>query len=445
MRSIGQNPAGGAPVNAPRAKTVTSTWRRVLRWLRIFGPGVVTGASDDDPSGIGTYSQAGAQFGVQVLWTMLLTYPLMVAIQEVAARIGRVTGRGLAGNLRQRYPRWLLYFLVGLLVIANTINIGADIGAMAAAAQLLFGGRPTLYGTTFAVFSLVLQILIPYHRYARFLMWSTAALLSYVAVAAVIEIPWGRAVQATILPSMRWNADDAMMIVALLGTTISPYLFFWQASQEVEDEQGDPTAKPLSRAPLQAPRQLRRIRIDTLVGMAASNAIAWFIMVATAATLHPRGVHQIESAAQAASALEPIAGRLASLLFASGIVGTGLLAIPVLAGSASYALSEAMDLPIGLERKPREARGFYGIIAATTLIGLALTLAPVNPMKALVYSAVVNGVVAVPVMVMMMLIGSSRRVMRQFVLPRGIRIGGWTATAVMLVATIAMLMTMGRP
>jgi NRAMP (natural resistance-associated macrophage protein)-like metal ion transporter len=410
----------------------------------MFGPGVVTGASDDDPSGIGTYSQAGAQFGFQVLWTMLLTYPLMAAIQEVAARIGRVTGRGLAGNLRRSYPRWLLYSLVGLLIVANTVNIGADIGAMGAAAELLFGGPPTAYGALFALLSLGLQIFIPYHRYARFLMWSTAALLSYVAVGAVIGMPWGRALRATVLPSMAWTADDVMMIVAVLGTTISPYLFFWQASQEVEDEEGDPAAKPLARAPRQAPRQLRRLRIDTLVGMAASNIIAWFIMVATAATLHPRGIRQIESAAQAASALEPIAGRLASLLFAAGIVGTGLLAIPVLAGSASYAVSEAMDLTIGLERKPRDARAFYGIIAASTLVGLALTLAPVNPMKALVYSAVVNGVVAVPVMVMMMLIGSSRRVMLQFVLPRGLRIIGWVATGVMLVATVAMFMTLGR-
>ncbi len=431
-------------MDAPRAKAPASKWRTSLRWLRIFGPGVITGASDDDPSGIGTYSQAGAQFGVQVLWTMLLTYPLMAAIQEVAARIGRVTGRGLAGNLRRSYPRWLLYSLVALLVVANTINIGADIGAMGAASQLLFGGPPIVYGATFAVLSVVLQIFIPYHRYARLLMWSTAALLSYLAVAAVIEMPWGRALRATVLPSMTWTADGVMMIVAVLGTTISPYLFFWQASQEVEDEKGDPAAKPLARAPRQAPRQLRRVRIDTLVGMAASNVIAWFIMVATAATLHPRGVHQIESAAQAASALEPIAGRLASLLFAAGIVGTGLLAIPVLAGSAAYAVSEAMGLPTGLERKAGKARAFYGIIAASTMVGLAITLAPVNPMKALVYSAVVNGVVAVPVMVMMMLIGSSRSVMRQFVLPRGIRAVGWAATGVMLVATVAMFMALGR-
>ncbi len=419
--------------------------RSVFRWLRTFGPGVVTGASDDDPSGIGIYAQAGAQFGFQLLWTMVLTYPLMAGIQEIAARIGRVTGRGLAANLRSLYPRWLLYSMVGLLVLANTVNIGADVAAMGDAAHLLLGGAAAGYAAAFVLISIVLEIFVPYHRYSKILLGSTAALLAYVGAASVIEVPWATVLEATVIPAAHVDRDSMTMVVAVLGTTISPYLFFWQASQEVEEEKGDPVAKPLVRAPWQARRQLRRVRTDTLVGMAASNLIAWFIIVSTAATLNAGGSHGIESAAEAARALKPIAGRFAFLLFAIGIVGTGLLAIPVLAGSASYALCEALNLPIGLERKPRDARVFYGIIAVAMVTGLAITLTPVNPMKALVYSAIVNGIVSVPIMGMMMLIGSSRSVMKQFVIPRGLRILGWIATATMAAAAVAMLATSGMP
>jgi NRAMP (natural resistance-associated macrophage protein)-like metal ion transporter len=403
----------------------------------------VTGASDDDPSGIGTYAQAGAQFGFGLLWTMLLTYPLMAAIQEIAARIGRVTGRGLAANLRSLYPRWLLYSVVGLLVVANTINIGADVAAMGAAAHLLLGGAAVGYAIAFVLLSILLEILVPYHRYSKILLGSTAVLLAYVAAASVVDVPWTTVLEATVIPAARFDRDSMMMVVAVLGTTISPYLFFWQASQEVEEERADPVAKPLARAPWQARRQLRRVRTDTLVGMAASNVVAWFIILTTAATLNRGGVHEIGSAAQAALALKPVAGRFASLLFAIGIIGTGLLAIPVLAGSAAYALCEALDLPIGLERKPREVRAFYAIIAVVMLTGLGMTLTPVNPMRALVYSAVANGVVSVPIMVMMMLVGSSRRVMKRFVIPRGLRVVGWIATAIMAAATVAMLATPG--
>jgi NRAMP (natural resistance-associated macrophage protein)-like metal ion transporter len=416
----------------------------VLGWLRLFGPGVITGASDDDPSGIGTYSQAGAQFGVQLLWTLLLTYPLMAAIQEIAARIGRVTGQGLAANLRRTYPRGILYVLVAALVAANVANIAADIGAMGAAAQLVLGGPALAYSAALAAVSIALEVFIPYHRYARFLMASTVALLAYVATAAIVKVSWANVLRATLLPSLTFTADGTMMIVAILGTTISPYLLFWQASQEVEEERRDRKAKPLMHAPEQAAGQFFRLRVDTLVGMGASNAVAWFIMVTTAATLYPRGIHQVDTAAHAALALEPIAGHLASMLFAVGIVGTGLLAVPVLAGSASYAVTEAFHLRSGLERKPGSARAFYGILAAATLTGLALTRMPIDPMKALVYSAVVNGVVAVPTMGMMMLVGTNRKVMGRFTLPRVLRIFGWLATGAMAVATLAMFLAFGR-
>ncbi len=415
-----------------------------LRFLRIFGPGIVTGASDDDPSGIATYSQAGAQFGVGLLWTMLLTYPLMAAIQEVAARVGRVTGHGLAANLRRAYPRWVLYAFVGLLVVANTINAGADIGAMGAAAQLLHGGPALMWAAAFSLLSLVLQIWLPYERYARVLLILTASLLAYVAAAAVVNVHWVDALLATVAPSVHLDANSLTMIVAVFGTTISPYLFFWQASQEVEDEEADPTARPLLRARRQARWQLFRVRVDTVVGMAASNLIAWFIMLTTAATLYNAGIHDIDTAARAAAALTPIAGRFAGVVFAAGIIGTGLLAVPVLAGSASFALAEAFGYPVGLERKPHEAKFFYGVIAAVTVAGFALNLTHINPMKALIYSAVINGVVAVPVMVMTMLLGTNRRLLRDFVLPPLLRSLGWAATLLMLAAAVAMFATLGR-
>jgi Mn2+/Fe2+ NRAMP family transporter len=418
--------------------------RSPLRWLRVFGPGIVTGASDDDPSGIATYSQAGAQFGVGMLWTMALTYPLMAAIQEVSARVGRVTGRGLAANLKRAYPRWVLCLFVALLLVANTINIGADIGAMGAAAQLLGGGPALAWAALFAAVSLVLQIRMPYERYARVLLFLTASLLAYVAAAAVVNVRWGQALRMTVAPSLRFDGATLTMVVAIFGTTISPYLFFWQASQEVEDEEADAKARPLLVAPWQARWQLFRLRIDTLVGMAASNLIAWFIMLTTAFTLHQSGIHEIDAAARAAAALAPIAGRFAELVFAAGIVGTGLLAVPVLAGSASYALSEAFGYPVGLGRKPREARFFYAVITASTAAGFALNLTRINPMKALIYSAVINGLVAGPVMAMTMVLASNRALLQKFVLPTLLRSLGWAATLVMLAAAVAMVATLGR-
>lgn len=418
---------------------------RIRKWLRLFGPGLITGASDDDPSGVATYSQAGAQFGPGMLWTMLLTFPLMVAIQEVSARVGRVTGHGVAGNIRRVYPRWLLYVLIGLLVAANTINIGADIGAMGAAANLLVGRGPTVaYAIFFAVISLVLEVFLTYRRYSRVLMWLTLSLVAYVATAFVVKVPWQEFFRATVVPPFEPSADYLLMVVAVFGTTISPYLFFWQASQEAEDVRTDTQARPLLRAPWQAGWQLNRLRVDTVVGMGASNLIGWFIMVTAAATLNRAGEMHIDSAATAAAALKPLAGNLASLVFAAGIIGTGLLAVPVLAGSASYALGETMRFSVGINRKLKDAPAFYGVIAIATVLGVAMDFLPINPLKALVFTAVVNGVVAVPVMVMTMLVSANSKVMGEFVLPRGLLVFGWAATAAMALAAVGMFVTLGR-
>jgi NRAMP (natural resistance-associated macrophage protein)-like metal ion transporter len=310
-------------------------------WLDKLGPGLVTGAADDDPSGIATYSQAGAQFGFGMLWLGLFTYPLMVGIQETSARIGRVSGRGLASNIRRCFPAWLLYAMVGLLLFANTINIAADLAAMGDALHLVAGGRPHWHALAFGLLSVALQVFIPYQRYARLLKWLTLALLAYAATVMVIEVPWRDVAKSTFVPHITWNKEYLTTMVAVFGTTISPYLFFWQASQEVEELQADPEAKPLRRAPRQVQPQLRRIKLDTAIGMGFSNLVAWSIILTTAVTLHAHGIFQVESSAQAAAALRPIAGELAFALFGLGIIGTGLLAIPVLAGSAAYAMSGA--------------------------------------------------------------------------------------------------------
>jgi len=416
-----------------RAKTARRSWRDVL------GPGLIAGASDDDPSGIATYSQAGAQLGFAISWTMLLSYPLMVAIQEVSARIGRTTGRGIAANIRRHYPNWMLQGIVVLVLIANTINIGADIGAMSDAVKVLIGGPHLLYVVAIAAFSALLQIFASYERYARILRWLTLALFAYFATVAVVHVPWGEAMRGLLVPTL--SADPAFWttVVAILGTTISPYLFFWQASQEVEEVRADPAAKPLVRAPGQAPREFERIRLDTAIGMALSNLVALAIIITTAATLHAHGVTQIETSAQAASALRPLAGESAFVIFALGIIGTGLLAVPVLAGSAGYALAEARKWPEGLARKPRKAKAFYATIAVATLVGVLINFSPVSPIKALYWSAVINGVVAVPIMAMMMHMTANRRVMGKFPVSDGLRVVGWCATAVMAAAVAGMI------
>jgi NRAMP (natural resistance-associated macrophage protein)-like metal ion transporter len=412
-----------------------------LSWLRILGPGLITGASDDDPSGIATYSQAGAQFGYSLTWVMLFTWPLMAAIQEISARIGCVTGKGIAGNIRDHYSVWLLRAIVGLLLVANFINLGADLGAMGDALRLLVGGPAGLYVILFAAFCAVLEIYSSYARYVAILKWLTLSLFAYVAVALMIHVPWREVAYNTLVPSLTWQKDYLVVIVAVLGTTISPYLFFWQASEEAEDERIDPAKHPLTEAPEQARREIRRIEIDTYLGMGFSNAIAFFIIVTTAATLHAHGITDVQTSEQAAEALRPIAGQFAFAVFAIGILGTGLLAVPVLAGSSAYALAEAMGWRSGLSRSPQEAKPFYSTIVAGTLIGVGINFVHIDPIKALFWTAVINGVVAVPLMIVMMLMTMQRRVMGDFTLPRLLQVVGWLSTAAMTLATVAMFVT----
>ena len=414
---------------------------RRLRHAALFqrlGPGLITGAADDDPSGIATYSQAGAQFGVNMLWTMVFTYPLMTAIQLISAKIGRVTGHGLAANMSRVFPGWVVAILVGLLFVSNTINIGADLAAMGAAAQLVLGWGQHIFTIAFAAISLLLQVFVPYHRYVRYLKWLTLVLFAYVGIVFTVKIDWAEVVFATFMPKFEISGAMITLVVAIFGTTISPYLFFWQASEEVEEQEADPQAAPLIERPAQAPRELHRIRWDTYVGMAFSNLIAFFIILATAVTLHAAGRTHIETSAQAAEALRPIAGVFAFSLFSLGIIGTGLLAVPVLAGSAAYAISESRGWEIGLEHKPREAVGFYSVIALAMILGLAVDFSPLDPIKALFWSAVINGVISVPIMAAMMVVVSRRHEMGQFVGTLGQRILGWGVTAIMAVATIAM-------
>lgn len=407
--------------------------------LSALGPGLITGASDDDPSGIGTYSQAGAQLGYGIGWTMLLTFPLMVAIQEISARVGRVTGLGIAGNVCRHYPPALLHGIVTLLFIANTINIAADLGAMADATKLLIGGPAMLYVVGFGVLSVGAQIFFDYRRYVAVLKWLTLCLFAYVAALAVVKVDWGAAVSGLLVPRITWSGDYLTTVVAILGTTISPYLFFWQASQEAEDERIDPDKAPLLEKPLDAAMEFSRIRADTIIGMAFSNLIALSIIITAAATLNVAGKTDIQTSAQAAEALRPIAGAFAEIIFALGIVGTGLLAIPVLAGSTAYAVGEGRRWLVGLDRKPREAVAFYGVLALSAGIGIALNFTAINPIEALYWSAVINGVLAVPVMILLMAMSRRADVMGDFKISGLLYWLGWLATAVMTIAVIAML------
>jgi NRAMP (natural resistance-associated macrophage protein)-like metal ion transporter len=411
------------------------------RFVRLLGPGLVTGASDDDPSGIATYSQAGAQLGFAVTWTLLFSYPLMAAIQEISGRIGRTTGRGIAANIRIHYSGWILQAIVVLLLIANTINIGADLGAMGDALGLLIGGPPLLYVVLFGVFCASLQIYVPYKSYASVLRWLTLALLSYFGTVLVVRIPWGELARGFLIPTFTADAAFWTTVVAILGTTISPYLFFWQASQEVEDTHSDAEREPLVRVPEQGKDANARIRLDTYIGMGFSNLVALAIMVTTAATLHVAGVTNIETSTQAAEALRPVAGQFAFTVFTLGIVGTGLLAVPVLAGSAAYALAEARRWPEGLARKPKAAKAFYATIALATMVGALINFSPINPIKALFWSAVINGVVAVPVMVIMMSITANPKIMGEFAVGGALRAVGWIATGVMAAAVVGMGLT----
>ncbi|MFM9897091.1 NRAMP family divalent metal transporter [Sphingorhabdus sp.] len=410
-------------------------------FLSRLGPGLITGAADDDPSGIGTHSQIGAQFGYGLSWTFLFSFPLMVAIQEVAAQIGRVTGAGIARNLRRHYPRPLLVLMVGLLLIANIVNLGADLAAMGAAIGLLIGGPLWLYTLLFGAFCVIVEVWLSYERYASVLKWATLSLFAYVAVVIVAHVPWEEALTSLVVPRIEYTGAYATAVVAILGTTISPYLFFWQASQEIE-EQKRHKAKPLCITPKDAGPELKRIRIDTLTGMAFSSIVSLAIVFATAATLHANGVRDIETSAQAAEALRPIAGNFAFALFALGIIGTGLLAVPVLAGSAAYAVTEMFGIASSLDAKPTKARLFYGTIAVTTMLGVSLQYVGIDPARALYWAAVVNGVLAAPLMVMMMLIVRNPRAMGRLTLGPRATITGWFATLVMAGATIIFFATL---
>ena len=410
--------------------------------LKRLGPGLITGAADDDPSGIATYSQAGAQYGYGLLWSVFLTTPLMVGIQTISARIGRVTGHGLAANIRDHYPPWLLHGVVSLLVVANVLNIAADLGAMGGALGMVAGGPSQLYIVFFALLSLTLQIFVPFPRYAPILKWLTASLLGYVATVLVVSVPWEEATVAAFVPHVQWRSEYLSTLVAVLGTTISPYLFFWQASQEVEEQRAAPGDEPLIEAPDQAIRHLARIKFDTWIGMVFSNLIAACIMVTTAATLNAHGVTNVDSAEQAAAALRPIAGDFAFLLFAASIIGTGLLAVPVLAGSAAYAVAEARRWPIGLGLSLTEARNFYSVLAAATLIGVALDFSGMDPIRMLLMSAIVNGVIAVPIMAVMMMLAVKPEVMGPFTVSPRLRTLGWLSTVVMAAAVAAMFATL---
>jgi NRAMP (natural resistance-associated macrophage protein)-like metal ion transporter len=418
----------------------------VEKLLAQLGPGLVTGAADDDPSGIATYSQAGAQFGFAMLWIMLFSFPLMAAIQEICARLGRITGLGVAANLAKCYPKSVVRSLVLLLCLANIFNLGADVSAMAAAIQLVAGGAAAAYALIFGVVSLLLQIYVPYRTYARYLKWLTWSLFAYVITAFVVHIPWAHALKATVIPSISLKPDYLMALIAVLGTTISPYLFFWQTSQEVEEVKANAHESKLKKKPFQAFEQFRRIAFDTRVGMAFSNIVAFFIILTTAATLQsadPGAANHIRTAADAAKALQPLAGHFAFLVFALGIVGTGMLAIPVLAGSAAYAVSETFGWRASLESKPHRARKFYTVIAGATLLGVCLTLIGLDPIRALFLSALVNGLVAVPLMVLLMMISVKSAIVGKFHLPLYLRIVGWLATALMAAASLCFLISAG--
>ena len=425
------------------AARVARHWaRRPKRGLlAVLGPGLITGASDDDPSGIATYSQAGAQFGYSMAWVMLFTWPLMTAIQEISARIGRVTGHGIAGNIRRHYPAWLLRAIVALLLVANIINLGADLGAMGEALRLLVGGPPHLYVVCFAVACALLEVFVRYERYVSILKWTSISLFAYVATALVVDVPWAEVGYRILVPSLSWNRDYIVAIVAVLGTTITPYCFFWQSSEEAEEERIDPAAHALIDAPAEARSQIGRIRVDTYLGMAFSNLVSLFIIITTAATLHAHGITVIQTSAQAAEALRPIAGVFTFALFAAGIIGIGMLAVPVLAGSAAYALGEALDWPTGLARSPLDAKAFYGAIAVATLVGVLINFVDLDPFKALFWSAVINGVAAPPLMAVIMLMAVRRKVMGRFILPRPLWAMGWLSTAAMAAAVIAMFLT----
>lgn len=414
------------------------------RLLRVLGPGLITGASDDDPSGIATYAQAGAAFGYRLGWTLLYSFPLMVAVQMISARIGRTTGHGIAGVLQRHAPNGLLQLVVVLLLIANTVNLGADLGAMADAVTLLLPGSPRwLLVLLFAGICVFLQVLLAYARYVAVLKWLTLALFAYFAALAMMQVDWPAFAFGIFVPQVSFSQEEITTVVAIFGTTISPYLFFWQSSEEAEDLHVHPQRRDLLHAPEQGPPALRRIEIDTLTGMGMSNLVALAILGTGAAALHAHGTLNIQTSAEAAAALRPVAGRCAEAVFALGVIGVGLLAVPVLAGSSAYAVGEARRWPVGFSRRVQEAKAFYGVVGLATLVGMLISLMPnVDPVQALFWSAVLNGVVAVPVMAVMMRLAARTDVMGPFAVTGWLKGLGWLATLVMALAAVGMIITL---
>ncbi len=412
--------------------------------LRSLGPGLASGASDDDPSGIAAYAQAGAMLGYGACWIMLLCYPMMVVTQEISARIGRATGRGLVGMIARHYPRWLLDAIVGLVVFANIVNLGADLGAMAGVLHMMIGGPQHLYVLFFGIVSVALLVLLSYERYVGFVKWMTLSLFAYFVTAFAVPIPWAEVAYHTFVPQLPNDAPSVAIFVAVMGTTISPYLFIWQASLEAERARGLPKLRRYGPNRLLAGREVNRIRIDTFVGMAVATLIGYAVILTTAATLHGTGLSGLLTPSDVVEALKPATGPLAHLLFTLGIIGTGLLAVPMLAGSAAYALAEARGWPVGIARSPREARAFYGFILVAAFAGVAMNFARIDPIQALLVSAVINGVMSVPVLVMMMLIARKSAIMGQLVLPPQIRILGWITTGIMAATVAGLAVTLRR-
>ena len=414
------------------------------RFLRILGPGIVTGAADDDPSGIATYSQAGAQFGLAMPWVMLVTYPLMTAVQEACMRIGAVTGKGLAAVIRENYPKWILYPVVVLVVLANVLNIGSDIGAMAASTQLIVPVPFPVLAVGFSVLMILLEVFISYKTYVKMLKWLALALMSYFVTAFMVNVPWLEALKATVTPQIQFTPAFLFILVGILGTTISPYLFFWQTSEVVEDEIAAHRLAQRGGVPRLSRRYLKNLRIDTAFGMLFSNVTAWFIIVVGAVVLNAGGITNIDSAADAAKALEPLvqgfphAGLIAKFIFSIGIIGIGLLSVPVLAGSSSYAITETFNWREGLFRKFKQARAFYLIIIAATMAGLLMNFGGIDPIKALIYTAVFNGIAAVPLIAMVALISSRTDVMGEYKSGHWSKAGLWLAFALMALAALGL-------
>lgn len=417
--------------------------KKIKQFLKVLGPGFITGASDDDPTAIAAYSQAGAQFGYSQLWTCLFTFPFMSVIQEMCGRIGMVTGKGLAGVIRKHYSKKLLYFAVLLLIIANIINIGADLGAMAASVQLVIPVPFSVWLLIFTIIILLMEVFISYQTYARYLKYLALTLLAYVATALIVKQDWTKIIFSTFIPYLSTDKKYLLNLVAILGGNISPYLFFWQASEEVEEEVEHHKIRAMGRGvPKIRTRDLRDLKIDTIIGMIFSNVITLFIGITAASTLGAHGISNIATASDAALALKPLAGNFSFLFFALGIIGSGLLAVPVLSGSGSYAIAEAFGWKEGLYRKFRKAHGFYGVITIATLVGLIINFTQIKPFTLLYYSAALNGILAVPLLIVIILVCNNKFIMRGYTNSYSSNVLGWLITILMTIAALGLVISL---